>query len=138
MRYPDSFGVKIKSGAIFPAEACAVKEGQRYKKKLSPEDTTTFLGVSVWKPEQRLTAIKQAVTGNVGLMSHSAQYKLGLTETILQLFNYAASPWMIESGMQVNQNPLNVTGRTLQAPRVIYGSSTVVHTVLLLLAHDSY
>ncbi|KAJ3557975.1 hypothetical protein NM688_g1185 [Phlebia brevispora] len=105
LQFPDMFGIKLKSGAIFPAEACKIKPGQRYKKHLSPEDTAAFLKVSVWSPEDRLNAVTDAVQGS--------------------LFNYASSPWMIESGMRVDPEPLRITGRELTAPQVLYGAGAL-------------
>lgn len=65
LRFPEIFGIKIRSGAIFPAEVCAITPGQRYKKRLSPEDTASFLKFSVSKPQDRLAQVEGAVTRNV-------------------------------------------------------------------------
>ena len=68
LRFPDSFGVRMKNGAIFPAEACSIKPGQRYTKRLSPEDTAAFMQLSVSKPDARLAAIQDAVKTNVYIL----------------------------------------------------------------------
>ena len=65
LQYPDAFGIKFPSGTIFPAEACKIKPGQRYKKCLSPDDTTAFMQLSVSKPDARLSAICNAVSSDV-------------------------------------------------------------------------
>ena len=44
----------------------------------------------------------------------------------LKMFNYNNSPWMIESGMQVDTRPLSVNARELPAPSVIYKSGPLV------------
>ena len=43
LKYLDNFGIRLKNGAILPTEACSIKPGQRYTKRLSPEDTSAFL-----------------------------------------------------------------------------------------------
>lgn len=65
LRFPEVFGIKIRSGAIFPAEVCTITPGQRYKKRLSPDDTASFLKFSVSKPQDRLRQVEGAVTKNV-------------------------------------------------------------------------
>ena len=65
MTFPEAFGIRLKGGAVFPAEACTIKSGQRFTKRLSPEDTSAFMQLSVSKPEARLAAIRDAVQTNV-------------------------------------------------------------------------
>lgn len=66
LQYPDAFGVQVGySDAIFPAEVCEIVTGQRYKKKLSPEDTATFISQTKAKPNEKLRDIMSAVNGRV-------------------------------------------------------------------------
>ena len=55
------FGVQFDNEAIYPAELCIIAEGQRYKKKLDPDQTRQFLTVSVRKPHARISDIERAV-----------------------------------------------------------------------------
>lgn len=68
--YPEAFGVRIGRDAVHPAELCEIAPGQVYKKKLNPTDMTTFLQVSVVKPEERLRTICHALD-NSGDVSES-------------------------------------------------------------------
>ncbi|PSS32032.1 hypothetical protein PHLCEN_2v2209 [Hermanssonia centrifuga] len=105
LKYPEAFGVKFGGDAIFPAEVCKIVEGQRYKRKLSPEDTTKFMQQSVSKPAERMRAIGEAVRG--------------------MPLNYGTSSWMQEAGLEVSADPITLAGRELVAPRVRYGSGSL-------------
>ncbi len=58
---PKAFGIKFSGDAIFWAEVCNIVEGQRYKRKPSPEDTTMFTQQSISKPADRMGASGYAV-----------------------------------------------------------------------------
>lgn len=62
---PELFGVQFDGEALYPAELCVVTQGQRYKKKLDPDQTRVFLGASTKKPDRRLKEITDAVGGHV-------------------------------------------------------------------------
>ena len=64
---PWFFGIKCDGGEIFPADVCVVPSGQRYRKKLDPDQTAEFLKVSVKDPAPRLQMIRDAVRGRVSL-----------------------------------------------------------------------
>lgn len=69
LEQPDAFGVQVGyDEAIFPAEMCSIVSGQRYKKKLSPEDTAAFILQTKSGPAKRLQDITQAVAGRVSLL----------------------------------------------------------------------
>ena len=61
LRFPYVFGIKSGNDNVFPAELCWVKPGQRYKRKLSPRDTATFITASMTGPTERLRKIENAV-----------------------------------------------------------------------------
>lgn len=46
--------------------------------------------------------------------------------TCIWLMNYSSISWTIESGMQVDMNPLSITERELFAPHVMYGDGHLV------------
>ncbi|KIP10273.1 hypothetical protein PHLGIDRAFT_125630 [Phlebiopsis gigantea 11061_1 CR5-6] len=100
---PWLFGIKCDGGDVFPAEFCSVAPGQRYKKKLDPDQTAEFLKISVKDPGPRLQAILGAVNG--------------------PLLGYRDSPWMLEANMEVDVRPLEIDARQLPAPAVKYNGS---------------
>lgn len=57
--------MRIGRDAVFPAEVCEVLPGQVYKKRLDPMDMQEFLKSSVMKPQARMDAIVEAVSGRV-------------------------------------------------------------------------
>ncbi|KAI0934439.1 hypothetical protein AcV5_006280 [Taiwanofungus camphoratus] len=103
LQYPEIFGVRLSKTAVFPAEVCVVVPGQLYKKKLSPDDTTTFLRFATQKPEERLRLIRESVAG------HN------------QIFDYHKSDFMQDAGMVVNPQPIQIRGRVLPTPQILYG-----------------
>ncbi|KAF7796477.1 hypothetical protein EIP86_007654 [Pleurotus ostreatoroseus] len=106
LQYPDAFGVQVGySDAIFPAEVCEIVTGQRYKKKLSPEDTATFISQTKAKPNEKLRDIMNAVNGRP--------------------LDYTRSPWMEDAGLQVSVQPIVATSRVLPAPTIKYGGDSL-------------
>ncbi|GJE87996.1 Piwi-domain-containing protein [Phanerochaete sordida] len=97
---PDLFGVKFSNGSVFPAEFCQIVPGQRYKRKLDPEQTREFLTASVRRPAQRLQEITQAVTG--------------------PLLMYNDSPYMRDAAISVDSAALVLRARELDAVQVQY------------------
>ncbi|KZT11426.1 Piwi-domain-containing protein [Laetiporus sulphureus 93-53] len=104
LQYPDLFGVRIGKDAVFPVEVCKIAPGQLYKKKIPQALTSEFVRFATQRPDRRLDAIRQGVTG-------------------AQLLEYHNSDFIQESGMAVSPEPLKVTGRVLNVPRVIFGRS---------------
>ena len=81
--------------------------------------------VSVTRPKERLQQVETAISKNVCMRLQGLCSFL----TVLQLFNYSDSPWMLESGMRVESNPLTISGRALPSPGVVYGNVTMVCTI---------
>ncbi|KAI0345055.1 Piwi-domain-containing protein [Trametopsis cervina] len=102
IRYPNLFGVSTGRGSVFPAEKCWVSPGQRYSRKLSPQDMRTFLTKSVSRPDARISAIEAAVVGSD--------------------LNYAKSSWMYDAGLEIDPRPLHIRGREIPPPGVGYGA----------------
>ena len=99
LHFADAFRVKLVGGAIFSAEVCEIVPRQRYKKRLSPENTTAFMQLSISKPDTRISVIADAVQSNV----RSYPYKKCIINSHNeQLFNYNQSPYMIDTGMHVD------------------------------------
>ena len=58
--------IEIKNDAVFSAEVCEIRPGQRFKKRVRAADTTIFIQLLVFKPGDRLHSIKGARPNNVG------------------------------------------------------------------------
>ncbi|PCH38271.1 Piwi-domain-containing protein [Wolfiporia cocos MD-104 SS10] len=107
VKYPDLFGVRIGSGAIFPAEICEVVPGQLYRKKIPQQLAPKFVKYTAQKPDQRLRAIQEGVAGPQ------------------QVFDYDRSDFMIDAGVEVRPEPIQIQGRVLNTPQIKYGSSVL-------------
>ncbi|KZT69027.1 Piwi-domain-containing protein [Daedalea quercina L-15889] len=105
LQHPRIFGVRIGRDAVIPAELCRVLPGQLYRKKIPPEMGADFLKFATQKPDARLKAIEDAVSGKD------------------QLFDYQTSDFVRDARMLVNANALAVSGRVLPVPRIQYGDS---------------
>ncbi|KAI0093804.1 Piwi domain-containing protein [Irpex rosettiformis] len=105
LQYPDAFGISSGRDAIFPAEKCYVLPGQRFSRKLSPEDMRTFLKYSMWKPPAKIQAIEGAVDGPV--------------------LNYKSSSWMRDANLDVDPRALQIQGRTIPPPQIGYNKSNL-------------
>ncbi|EKM56056.1 uncharacterized protein PHACADRAFT_257103 [Phanerochaete carnosa HHB-10118-sp] len=103
LKDPELFGVQFGGDAVFPAELCIVVPGQRYKRKLDPEQTRKFLEASVRKPGLRLEEITTAVKGSV--------------------LEYRRSPYMLDAGVTVDPTPLEIQARELPPVPVAYGNN---------------
>lgn len=89
LRYPDAFGLKFGSDAVFPAELWDIEPGQRYTRKLDPDQTQKFLKASTKFPEQRLREIMEAVRP-AGVSNASPSIPCFLHPTVL--INSSHSP----------------------------------------------
>lgn len=80
--------------------------GQLYKKKLPPAATAEVVSFAAIHPEQRLKTI---CSGGGGDQRSPVQ-------------DYNNSEFMVDAGMQVDQNAITVKGRLLTAPPLLYGN----------------
>ncbi|CAL1704410.1 unnamed protein product [Somion occarium] len=103
LRYSTVFGIQIGKDAVFPAEVCTITPGQLYKKKLSEDQTKSFVSLAVQKPHQRLGSIESAVSGD------------------RQLLDYQQSDFLATAGMVISTRPLEVEGHVLTPPQVLFG-----------------
>lgn len=127
LRFPEVFGVRLGKTAVYPAEVCDIFPGQVYKKKLDGRDTTEFLKLSTSKPKVRLSDIRKAVSGQVR-GSHNLCSGLLLIAAV-QFLGYANSPYMQQAGMTVSDQPMQVNGRLLPPPRVVYNAMSEVSLI---------
>ncbi|KAI0950267.1 hypothetical protein AcV7_008788 [Taiwanofungus camphoratus] len=81
---------------------------ERYQKRLSPEDTRTFLRFATQKPSERIRLIKDGVSGPN------------------QVLGYEKSDFMKEAGMVVSSEPIQIQGRVLQTPGIVYRQGQMV------------
>ncbi|KAJ7261353.1 Piwi domain-containing protein [Mycena haematopus] len=107
LTYPGTIGI-VTSGksapfkVVVPLELCALLPGQLYKKKLPPDATATVVSFAALDPAKRLLMIK----GDGKLPSPVQDYK--------------NSEYLVDAGMQIDQNPITIRGRLLKAPSLLY------------------
>ncbi|KAF8933946.1 Eukaryotic translation initiation factor 2C [Haplosporangium bisporale] len=105
LRYPHlpCIGVRGKDGATlyFPAEVCVITQGQKYTKKLDPEQTAQMIKGTCMRPQQRAAKI----------MSNIAKLKFESNE-YMQAFN-----------LEVDKEMAVVPARVLEAPKILYASN---------------
>jgi len=102
IRYSDIFGVNLSGKkdphpSVIPAELCQVIPGQLYKRKVPEYLTAKVVEFAKIKPQDRFRKITQSVEA------------------------YHRSEFVVESGMQIDTNPLQINARRLNVPRVLYG-----------------
>ncbi|KAF5383456.1 hypothetical protein D9757_006175 [Collybiopsis confluens] len=93
-----TLGVLVGQHEMFPIFSCHVPE-QLYKSKLNPDQIREVLSFVPQKPADRLGRIR-AGWQNLG---------------------YGNSPYLTDAKIQINSNPLSITGRILPAPSIQYG-----------------
>jgi len=103
IRYPDIFGVNISGKkdphpSVIPAELCQVIPGQLYKRKVPEYLTAKVVEFAKIKPQDRFRKIAQSAEA------------------------YHRSEFVVESGMRIDTQPLQVNARRLNVPRVLYGA----------------
>lgn len=117
--------MRIGKTAVYPAEVCTVFPGQVYKKKLDPRDTAEFLKTSTLKPDIRMREIQDAVDRDV--RCHLGFHRLGLlTNNCSQILGYQNSSYMRDAEMTVETRPIQISGRVIRPPSVVYGNQQVV------------
>ncbi|KAF8811942.1 argonaute-like protein [Phlegmacium glaucopus] len=102
IQYLDIIGVNISGKnnphpSVIPAELCQVIPGQLYKRKVPEYLTAKVVDFAKIKPQDRFRKITQSVEA------------------------YHRSEFVVESGMQIDTQPLQVLARRLNVPRVLYG-----------------
>ncbi|KAF8184911.1 Piwi domain-containing protein [Mycena galopus ATCC 62051] len=109
LTYPGTIGI-VTSGkgapfkVVVPLELCAMIPGQLYKKKLPPDATASVVSFAALKPDRRLRTI---TSGNGGQQRSPVQ-------------DYQHSEYLVDAGMQIDQNPMTIRGRLLPPPPVVY------------------
>ncbi|KAI0068655.1 argonaute-like protein [Artomyces pyxidatus] len=99
LRFPDVICVELGSGALIPLELCEVTPGQIIRRQIPPEKTSAVLEFATKKPQDRLASIKEG----------------------LGVLAYGQSEYVRQFGMRVDNAPLKINARVLQAPTLKYG-----------------
>jgi len=108
IRYSEIFGVNISGKnnphpSVIPAELCEVIPGQLYKRKVPEYLTAKVVDFAKIKPQDRFRKISQSAEA------------------------YRRSEFVVESGMQIDTQPLQINARRLNVPRVLYGVGNSVN-----------
>ncbi|KAH7889904.1 Piwi-domain-containing protein [Phlebopus sp. FC_14] len=105
---PDLFGVQLGRGSIVPAELCVIMPDQRFKSKLPPDLIKGMVEFTSEKPHARLATITHGIQGDQ-------------SQSVL---DYANSPFVRESGLEISASPVTIDGRVLKVPGIQYGSAS--------------
>ncbi|KAG0320493.1 Eukaryotic translation initiation factor 2C [Podila horticola] len=105
LKYPNfpCIGVRGKDGATlyFPAEVCVITPGQKYMKKLGPDQTAEMIKGTCMPPQQRADKI----------MSNIATLK------------FESNEYMKAFNLEVDKEMAVVPARVLQAPKIQYANN---------------
>ncbi|TDL23829.1 Piwi-domain-containing protein [Rickenella mellea] len=102
LKFPGLPGICTKRGDVIPMELCYVPPHQIYRRVLRDADSSSqMLRFSTLKPNERRDQIREG-------------YKV---------LNYRESPFVRNAGMQISGSLLDVNGRILQPPRLVYGGN---------------
>ncbi|KZT55686.1 Piwi-domain-containing protein [Calocera cornea HHB12733] len=104
LQYPDMCLVELASGAKLPIEICDVVPGQLWKRQTPPNQIRSILEFSTQKPSARLRAIQNSMS----------------------ILEYGQSKYLAAFNMRVTEQPINVTGRVLNPPGLMYGNSATI------------
>ncbi|TRM60484.1 Piwi domain-containing protein [Schizophyllum amplum] len=108
LQYPNLPCVEVGSGkAMLPLEICVVPPGQLMRKQVPADATREMVQFSAQRPSDRFAGIQSA----------------------LQTLAYSQSTYVQHFGMSVGSSPLQVTSRTLPAPKMQYGRGSRQPTV---------
>lgn len=111
LEYPHFFGVVVSprnssTKVIIPAELCAVREDQFYRKRLSEDATRRALKLAVKRPQDRRAYICR--------QDDQADLQTPLS-------SYKNSPHILESGMTISDRMADVMGKQLPTPAIEFG-----------------
>ncbi|KZV75778.1 Piwi-domain-containing protein [Peniophora sp. CONT] len=87
---------------VVPAEFCIVAAGQILRRALTPRQTQDMLDFTKTKPHERLGQIKQVVNG--------------------PFLNYAQSPYIQQTGLQISVEPIQANSRMLDRPGIQFAN----------------
>ncbi|KAM0790571.1 hypothetical protein ACM66B_004439 [Microbotryomycetes sp. NB124-2] len=101
LRNPEWPCVRVSKVALWPLELCEIESGQKYSKKLDPDQTAAAIKLTTVGPKDRTVSLR---TGLQKIMGGAAGGQSPLKQ------------W----GMQVNPNLMEVTARELPTPSLTY------------------
>lgn len=107
LRYPNMPLIEVgsrKRPIHLPIEVCHIKGGERVNKKLQPAQTATMIKATAQKPHIRTSSIEKAYAER----------------------SYATDETVNAFGIGVESSMLQVQGRVLDAPRIIYRDTAQV------------
>ncbi|GAA6005920.1 hypothetical protein JCM10207_007275 [Rhodosporidiobolus poonsookiae] len=108
LQHPDWPCVRISRHGLWPIELCVVEVGQKYGKKLNPQQTMDILRFTTIKPRERLGMIQQSV------------------QHIYPTNNPAAMQAFQQWQLQLNPRPIELEARVLPPPAVSYAGQNPI------------
>ncbi|MBW0499433.1 hypothetical protein O181_039148 [Austropuccinia psidii MF-1] len=97
LRHPDLPVVKLTSTSWYPIELCNVEPGQKFSRKLSPDQLSEAIRWLTVKPQDRTRMLTQGVAAHL-----------------------ARSPTIGQWGIKLDQKPMTIRARRLPPPIVSY------------------
>ncbi|KAJ7702361.1 Piwi domain-containing protein [Mycena rosella] len=115
LAFPQTFGVRLSGKnapfpVVVPAELCTVLPGQLYKKRLPTSTTKDVVDFATMNPKVRLQTIKGATAAGV--------------QSPIQ--GYHTSEFIVDAGMVIDRNPIQVKAKLLAPPGMGFGTQTIM------------
>lgn len=109
---------------MVPLECCTIPPGQILRKQIPPSKMNDVLTFSKKTPDQRFAIIRQGVQVR-DLLELSLIRTFGLM--LDQYLQYGQSEYISALGLRVDtRGPMEVNGRVLNPPKLIYGQNVQV------------
>ncbi|KAJ4488415.1 Piwi domain-containing protein [Lentinula aciculospora] len=116
LHYPNLVGVRLtKPGAdhqiVLPLEVCSVVSGQFYRQRLPDHLTPEVVRFATLNPAERLSAIAGRNTQTIADSP---------------ILNYKNSEFIVESGMEIDTDPITIRGQLLALPKVKFKTDELI------------
>ncbi|KAK4057062.1 hypothetical protein OIO90_001962 [Microbotryomycetes sp. JL221] len=102
LRNPNWPCVRVSKVALWPIELCEIESGQKYIKKLDPDQTANALKITTVGPRDRTGVLRQGL------------------QRITAATGQAGPPPLQQWGLKINPNLMEVTARELPNPTLTY------------------
>lgn len=97
--------MKANGKTGFPFEALSIAPGQRYDRKLSPQQTSDMIRATVIRPDKRATTIMDAV-----------QKRMKYNENV----------WLKDFGVNISDKMMEVPARVLNPPELLFSNNKAI------------
>lgn len=102
LKYPSLPCVIVHKDNKLPMEVCGLHPGQRYSRKLGPQQVADMIKITCVKPPERLRAIESGV----------------------KAFNFGDNDYIKGWNIEITPKPVQVKGRVLPPPKLAYHATS--------------